>query len=96
MAASQERYIEGVLHAGRNLAAKDHEVYGESSEPYAIVWVGGADVAEGEGRAMSEVVFESLSPKWECAFAFRADSSADLRVRVMDFDANKAHDYMGV
>lgn len=95
----RERFVEGTLLAGRNLVAKDQEVYGDNSDPYAILWIGsrdGFEAADKAERVVSEVVFESLNPQWNFPFSFHvADGDAVLHIRLMDYDANKPHDYMG-
>ena len=91
----------GKLIGGRGLAAKDQEVYGASSDPYAILWVGSEGEMEASPTAVrSETVFDSLDPVWNMQFQFDGGEGGFgdgqfLHVRLFDFDANSAHDYMG-
>jgi Ca2+-dependent lipid-binding protein len=93
-------WVVGSVRSGRNLLAKDFEVYGASSDPYVVVWLGAPDLVNPPPDAQrSNVVFHSLNPDWNFHFELEVDEEmvpqTSLHVRVFDFDANKTHDYMG-
>jgi hypothetical protein len=91
----------------------DSEEYTQSSDPYAIIWVGSEEDMETPSFSTSSLnllkstqvvksptIFDSLNPEWNFHFLIDGgekgfNESDVLHLRLFDYDANSAHDYMG-
>jgi hypothetical protein len=81
-----------VLHGADDLIAAD---LGKNSDPYAVLQCDGAGRETIEHK--TQVVKNSLQPRWEQSFTFGVHDAASeqLRIDVLDWDRVGAHDKLG-